>query len=378
MSYFGRFRKDVIRQVAEELVENVPDGARIAELKELIRNSEGYDEEMVIGLLQTFKEEQDRQDREQERERERETQREEREREIQREEREREFELEKLRITSSHQSRQSTSSPEGNVRSAVRMHHIMDRFKGEQDDITNFLNVFEGHARNLEIPEEEWVVSIMGLLPNNINSWITLEQKNRTLDYTEIKEQLLNIFKFNPEKFRQLFLTHQKRSESTWNLFARELSSYCKEWIGGLQLTTFEQVVDLIITDQLKRRVPQDIRESMMDAWGDMVSPLVLARKLDQYENNRASFKKKSVSHPPKDKAGNTSPSLGRKVLKPKELGKQQAEFERPYRLKCYRCGSEEHLRRNCPTRRDDSQKAFHVSALGTDTLLAPHTSTGA
>ncbi|KFM60565.1 hypothetical protein X975_05649, partial [Stegodyphus mimosarum] len=87
-------------------------------------------------------------------------------------------------------------------------------------------------------------------------------------------------------------MKHQKSTESTWVDFSYELENYCKEWVTGLGVESFEQLLDLMVIDQLKRRVPPEIRDHFLDEWVEMISSKKLAEKLDAYENVRGNFQK--------------------------------------------------------------------------------------
>ncbi|GFX52871.1 retrovirus-related Pol polyprotein from transposon opus [Trichonephila clavipes] len=73
-----------------------------------------------------------------------------------------------------------------------------------------------------------------------------------------------------------------------------------------MEVRDFKSLKDLIITDQLKRRVPGEIREHFVDEWAKFYEPSVLADKLDGYENVRSSVKKTSQ---PEMSLSNTSDS---------------------------------------------------------------------
>ncbi|GFT33422.1 homeotic protein female sterile [Trichonephila clavipes] len=98
------------------------------------------------------------------------------------------------------------------------------------------------------------------------------------------------------EKFRQLFVTHQKAAERTWIDFYHELNTYFNGWIDGLKIDTFKKLSDLIITDQLKRKTPFEFKEYYLDEWANMNSPVQLAEKLEEFEEFKRTLKQKSSS----------------------------------------------------------------------------------
>ncbi|GFW81088.1 peptidase A2 domain-containing protein [Trichonephila clavipes] len=119
------------------------------------------------------------------------------------------------------------------------------------------------------------------------------ESEELASDYDHVKALLLKRFKLSPEKFRQLFVKHQKNPETTWDDFYYELQTYFEGWIAGLGITTFKQLKDLMITDQLKKKAPIEIKEHHLDEWSGIISPVDLARKIEEYEDVRKTFQKK-------------------------------------------------------------------------------------
>ncbi|GFV58144.1 uncharacterized protein TNCV_687511 [Trichonephila clavipes] len=135
-----------------------------------------------------------------------------------------------------------------------------------------------------------------GLLPTEVSHIIAREPDDKANSYEHVKDLLLKRFKITPEKFRQLFVTHQKASERTWIDFYHELNTYFNGWIDGLKIDTFNKLSDLIITDQLKRKTPFEFKEYYLDEWANMNSPVQIAEKLEEFEDFKRTLKQKSSS----------------------------------------------------------------------------------
>ncbi|GFX50348.1 uncharacterized protein TNCV_338831 [Trichonephila clavipes] len=134
------------------------------------------------------------------------------------------------------------------------------------------------------------------LLPTEVSHIIAREPDDKANSYEHVKDLLLKRFKLSPEKFRQLFVTHQKAPERTWIDFYHGLNTYFNGWIDGLKIDTFKKVSDLIITDQLKRKTPFEFKEYYLDEWANMNSPVQLAEKLEEFEDFKMTLKQKSSS----------------------------------------------------------------------------------
>ncbi|GFX13150.1 retrovirus-related Pol polyprotein from transposon 17.6 [Trichonephila clavipes] len=108
-----------------------------------------------------------------------------------------------------------------------------------KEDISLYLKLFERQAQRLNIDQENWVSHLLGLLPTEVSHIIAREPDDKANSYEHVKDLLLKRFKLTPEKFRQLFVTHQKASERTWIDFYHELNTYFNGWIDGLKIDTF-------------------------------------------------------------------------------------------------------------------------------------------
>ncbi|GFX70392.1 retrovirus-related Pol polyprotein from transposon 412 [Trichonephila clavipes] len=128
----------------------------------------------------------------------------------------------------------------------------------------------------------------------------------------------------------RLFVKHQKNPETTWDDFYYELQTYFEGCIAGLGITTFKQLKDLMITDQLKKKAPIEFKEHHLDEWSGIISPVDLARKIEEYED------------------GNVSMNNPTNTREHKNRNNHQ-DFEKRRRPQCFECGSYDHFRPQCP-----------------------------
>ncbi|GFV44504.1 uncharacterized protein TNCV_791501 [Trichonephila clavipes] len=164
------------------------------------------------------------------------------------------------------------------------------------EQLSLYLKLFERQAQRLNINQENWVSHQLGLLPTEVSHITAREPDDKANCYEHVKYLLLKRFKLTPEKFRQLFVTHQKAPERTWIDFYHELNTYFNGWIDGWKIDTFDKLSDLIITDQLKRNTPFEFKEYYLDEWANMHSTVQLAEKLEEFEDFKRTLKQKSSS----------------------------------------------------------------------------------
>jgi hypothetical protein len=51
----------------------------------------------------------------------------------------------------------------------------------------------------------------------------------------------------------------------TWKEFAYRTKTYCDGWLEGHGVRGVEELKDLIICEQIKRRVPREIKDNFID-----------------------------------------------------------------------------------------------------------------
>ncbi|GFW19413.1 retrovirus-related Pol polyprotein from transposon 17.6 [Trichonephila clavipes] len=270
MAYLGKGRREDLFVLATELNLKFDKSMTIATLKDLIICSENYDEELTKNIHSKIVE--DRKAREEN------LRIEEQKEKLRIEEREEKLRFEQLRLD--EQKRKYEFELE-KLRTQTQSKLGADTSKETQ---------------RLNIDQENWVSHLLGLLPTEVSHIIAREPDDKDNSYEHVKDLLLKRFKLTPEKFRQLFVTHQKAPERTWIDFYHELNTYFNGWIDGLKIDTFNKLSDLIITDQLKRKTPFEFKEYYLDEWANMNSPVQLAEKLEEFEDFKRTLKQKSSS----------------------------------------------------------------------------------
>ncbi|GBM60888.1 hypothetical protein AVEN_49648-1 [Araneus ventricosus] len=207
--------------------------------------------------------------------------------------------------------------------------------------------MFERLAKQAEILENNWVTHLLGLLPYDVAQLIAREPDEIAYDYGEVKKILLKRYKLTPEKFRQKFFMHNKNLGSTWKNFGYELRSFFNEWVNGVKADSFEKLSDLIITDQIKRKVTLEINDHFIDDWSKLNSPDDLVEKLDDYDTLRSTFRSKQPRkewHYDKQDSFKDD-SVFTTNEKRKLYGITHNERGEP---KCFYCSNFGHIARNC------------------------------
>ncbi|GFU99148.1 retrovirus-related Pol polyprotein from transposon 412 [Trichonephila clavipes] len=244
MAFLGKGEKQDMLQLAEELGINATLNMTVPSIKIAITNSEGYEEEFVKNLYETI---------------------------IANGKRLEELErAEKIRLEELVKEQ------------ALKEKELQLKFDLER------LERFR-KAKRASIEKKEWVGQLLGLLPLEIVQFIAREPEEQAENYDYVKKLLLKRFKLSPEVFRQKFVQHQKKSDSTWKDFTFEIANYLDEWLIGLEINTFQDIKDLMVVDQLKKRVNASMKDHFLDNWANLKSATQIAELFDNYEDVRKS-----------------------------------------------------------------------------------------
>ncbi|GFX76881.1 uncharacterized protein TNCV_3279161 [Trichonephila clavipes] len=296
MTYLAKGRRRDLLELAETLGITIQDNFKILDIKDAILNSEGYDAEFTRECLNRIIS--DRKELELRAEREKENQR--------------QFELQKLQITTNTSTTSDSNMPK------LELQKLLPIFDPKTTDITIYLNLFERQLTFLKVPIQQWVVYLVGLLPTEVSNLITKESFADAQDYYKIKQILLKRFKLSAEKFRQMFSRHTKDPVKTWRDFYFDLQTYFDGWLKESKVTTLEELKDLIVADQIKKKTPQDYKGHFLDQWCNWKNPLQLVDKLDSYEEVKNMRNKNNKNFSWKQKEMNSSPWRSNYTQNPK------------------------------------------------------------
>ncbi|GFV36301.1 SCAN box domain-containing protein [Trichonephila clavipes] len=298
MGYLAKGNKPDLLSVCEEMGVEVDQSSKVVDIKKLILNSEFYVEEevkIILHIVISDRRERERKKQE-EKEREERSKQEEKEREreerMAREARQHELELRKLELSQQNQPLNDESGRRVESGPKIQLTQIRTKFDEKHDEISLYLINFERKAELAQVPKKDCVAYMLAVLPAELSNMLAREPTERTNNYDFVKYLILKRYRLNSEKLKQCFYRHQKSADKSWRNYAHELNSYFTEWIAELQVKTFEQLKDVLITEQFKYRVPAEVREHFLDDWIKLKTPYDLAEKLDEYESIKQSFRR--------------------------------------------------------------------------------------
>jgi len=365
--FLKRQKKSILRLLAAEFGLEVSDSALVKDIIKDISEASDYDEETAKAFLDRILEEESARLELAERERlEKIAERERLEKLA-----ERDFELERLRLTSAAERNSfasaSGSSEEGSRR--VNLKDLVPKFDPKVIDIALFFMIFERQAKKENIDESKWVSQLIPLLPAEVSELIVKEPEEMGDNYPHMKRIIMKRFKLSPVALRLKFEEHQRKAGMLWSDLVYELRGYLESWLESAEVKDFQSLKNLILTEQVKKRVPPEIREHFLDSWEECREASELANKLDHYESVRRTFRKtenKPWERRPFEKGGQgqtNSKDRGEGKQSSENAGKRESQRNEPKgncdkrkEVICYACKLPGHIRPSCPSLQRNSE----------------------
>ncbi|GFT17051.1 transposon Tf2-6 polyprotein [Trichonephila clavipes] len=203
MAYLAKGRRQDLLELAETLDISIPNNFKVLDIKDAILKSEGYDVDFTKECLNRIIS--DRKELELRAERDKENQR--------------KFELQKLQITTdtstTADSALVSSSADSNM-PKLELHKLLPIFDPKTTDVTIFLDLFERQLTFLKVPDPQWVVYLVGLLPIEVSNLIAKESVVDAQGYYKVKQILLKRFQVQ-RNFGRCFLGTPKIANSRRN-----------------------------------------------------------------------------------------------------------------------------------------------------------------
>ncbi|GFV07540.1 SCAN box domain-containing protein [Trichonephila clavipes] len=195
--------------------------------------------------------------------------------------------LQSLTVKVNDESNDSTNAC--SVTSNLNFKKLIPDFDPKQSDISLYLVIFERQAKRASIEKKEWVGQLLGFVTLEIVQFIAREPEEQAENYDYVKQLLLKRFKLSPEVFRQKICPTPEKSDSTWKDFTFEITNYLDEWLIGLyiEINTFQDLKDLMVVDQLKKRANASMKDHFLDNWANLKSATQIAELFDNYEDVR-------------------------------------------------------------------------------------------
>ena len=201
-----------------------------------------------------------------------------------------------------------------------------------EEDPDTFFRQFESRAENLEIDKRHWALLLQSKLTSK--ALIVVNGLEHNMNYDLMKQGLLTAYSITPEGCRQKFRNLNKTQSQTYLEFASDKLRAFKKWLQTSAVSTYEELINLMVLEEFKRKVSFPIKLHIDDR--DETNLMKAAEIADKYSlTHRASGERKPE---PLVKSSAGSAGSGKTV----ESGAGSSIF-------CSFCKKTGHLIRNCP-----------------------------
>ncbi|GFW03359.1 uncharacterized protein TNCV_4508601 [Trichonephila clavipes] len=175
-----------------------------------------------------------------------------------------------------------------------------------------FLTLFERQMKLIDLGEDLWVPYLIGAPPSDVTSLIT---------------------------------------------------PYFESWLNELKIDSFDGLKNLMIADQMKKRCSPECKEHYLDIWEGLISPEMLAEKLEAFDNIRRSLSSGTRRHVKSSEIVNDGRqvSFRKPECPPKKEYSHQVRNQRSP-LRCYGCGKQEVIKSRCPTSKLNASQRTDVA----------------
>ena len=135
--------------------------------------------------------------------------------------------------------------------------------KFDEKEVDMFFRNFEDIASHMKWPLEHWVWLIKTQLVGKAAS--VIGSLTGEMNYGVIKKAILDAYAITSEGYRQKFRNYLKPPAHTWTEFLREKVRLFTKWLESENVSTFDQLVNLMVFEEFKRRLPHNIMLFLSD-----------------------------------------------------------------------------------------------------------------
>lgn len=179
-----------------------------------------------------------------------------REHEREQREKEREHELEVLRM----KCEESAKDREVKMNTISDLgHHVKFMPRFNETEVENFFDLFERVAKQLNWPKDQWCFFCQTAFTGKAEL-IYASLPTDTLTYEQLKKVILNAYGQIPEYHRQQFRNLTRGETQTYLEFVKEKERLYKAWLRSSKVTTFEELSQLIMLEEILRKVPYSLK----------------------------------------------------------------------------------------------------------------------
>ena len=227
--------------------------------------------------------------------------------------------------------------------------------KFNENDIDTFFCLFERVADSRGWPDEDRTLMLQCVFTGKAQEAYSALSSDACKDYDTVKSSVLKAYELVPEAYRQRFRDWRKSGNKTHVEFARDLILHFKRWYSSSGVKTLDQLCDLIILEQLKQSVPENIATYINEH--KVTCPREAAVLADEYVLTHRRIFGERYERNESQRAGSLSPKFAQHPN-----GTSNANV-------CNYCHQQGHWKKECPLL-EGKRNNFRVKSVGLATTV--------
>uniref|UniRef100_A0A3B5B1E3 SCAN box domain-containing protein n=1 Tax=Stegastes partitus TaxID=144197 RepID=A0A3B5B1E3_9TELE len=221
--------------------------------------------------------------------------------------------------------------------------------KSINTDPDTFFSLFERVCKVKEWSNKECALLLQCVLTGKAQEAYSCLSIDDSFVYKKIKSAVLKAYELVPEAYRQRFRSWDKTPAQTYVEYVRDLQTHFKRWITALNISTFDDLCELIVLEQFKNVLPDRIATYINER--DVTTAADAAVSADEFVLiHRDRFGERSM--PPAD-AGWRARGAAAEVRHSGTLGQFGSDTKKPGQFKfstsCNYCHERGHWKADCP-----------------------------
>ncbi|KAJ8031607.1 hypothetical protein HOLleu_24852 [Holothuria leucospilota] len=159
--------------------------------------------------------------------------------------------------------------------------HVKFVPKFQEDNVEKFFNHFEKLGEQLKWPRDKWSILIQSNFTGKAQEVYSALSIEDSMDYDKVKKAILQAYELVPEAYRQKFRKYRKADTQTYVEFAYQKERHFDRWCASKKVSTFDALRQLMLVEEFKRCVNDDIKTHLEENKADKLSEV--ANLADQY-----------------------------------------------------------------------------------------------
>lgn len=266
----------------------------------------------------------------------------------------------------------------------------------KETDIDNYFQHFEKVAQTLQWPRAIWPILLQSVLCGKAQETFVALSLEESSCYEVLKEKILKTYEMVPEAYRQQFRQLRKADNQTYVELAHRKATLFDRWCKAKSATNFEALRELMLIEELKRRLPESVRSYVEDrdptdyrSWATLADEYAISHKAQNYRDTRQTARNPQAeslqplaenSHPREPTRPIATDSNVRAKPAP------DTRFRKETRITCHYCKKPGHIMSECRKLQEKRGQANQAdvnhfskeeNSKSPDTIFAPFISKG-